>query len=241
MEKSIAIIPARGGSKRIPKKNIKDFCGKPIIAYSIGAALESGVFEEVMVSTDSEEIAEIAKKYGARVPFFRSSQMADDYATTAQVVMEVLEEYKKLGREFDYVFCLYPTAPFTTPELIRDAVKIMDTYKPDEVIAVVEFSYPPQRCYSMDENGFISYKYKEYIDTRSQDLEKLYHDAGQFYIYNVKPFYMRNGRIEDGIMPIILSPMSVQDIDTEEDWLIAEAKYKLWVEKEGKKDGQRDS
>jgi N-acylneuraminate cytidylyltransferase len=150
--------------------------------------------------------------------------------------MEVLKEYKRLGKDFAHAFCLYPTAPFVSPELIRDAEKIMEAYESNEVIAVVEFSYPPQRCYRIDENGLMSYKYKEYIDTRSQDLEKLYHDAGQFYIYNVKSFYMQKGRIEDGIMPMIISPMLAQDIDTEEDWLIAEAKYKLWVKKEGKTD-----
>lgn len=232
MSKSIAIIPARGGSKRIPKKNIKEFCGKPIIAYSIMAAIDSGVFDEVMVSTDSEEIAAISSKYGAKVPFYRSNETSGDYATTAQVVMEVLNQYKKLGRNYEYAFCLYPTAPFLTKDVIIEAEAKMEIKNPDEIIGVVEFSYPPQRCYSLDENGLMSYKHKEYINVRSQDLEKLYHDAGQFYIYNVVSLFKKNGRIEDGIMPIILSPMLVQDIDTEDDWILAEAKYKIWKGKQ---------
>lgn len=230
--KGVAVIPARGGSKRIPKKNIKDFCGKPIIAYSIEAAVKSGIFEEVMVSTDSEEIAQIAQKYGANIPFYRSEKMSDDYATTAQVVMEVLQEYDKRGKHFDYAFCLYPTAPFLTPEVVRESAQLMEEKKPDEIIAVVEFSYPPQRCYSIDEAGKMAYKYKEYVNSRSQDLEKLYHDAGQFYIYRTEAFYRRGGQIVDEIMPMILSPLVVQDIDTEDDWLLAEAKYKLWNTKQ---------
>lgn len=228
MSKSIAIIPARGGSKRIPKKNIKKFCGKPIISYSIEAALESKVFDEVMVSTDSKEIANISKQFGAQIPFYRSSEMADDYATTAQVVMEVLDKYKEMGQEFDYAFCLYPTAPFINANIILEAEHVMEEKQPDEIIGVVKFLYPPQRSYFIEEDGLMAYKYKEYVNTRSQDLEELYHDAGQFYVYRVEAFYNRGGKIEDKIMPMIISPMLVQDIDTEEDWLLAEIKYRLW-------------
>lgn len=229
-KKRIAIITARGGSKRIPKKNIKDFCGKPIIAYSIEAALESGIFTEVMVSTDSEEIACIAKEYGAAVPFMRSAKTAGDYATTSDVILEVLEKYKDKNEIFDYVCCIYPTAPFVTSEKLRCAMKVMEENNPVEVMPVVQFSYPPQRCFIIDENGNMKYKYTEYIKVRSQDLEKQYHDAGQFYIYHTQKYLELKGQISSGIMPIIVNEMEVQDIDNKEDWKIAELKYRLMKE-----------
>ena len=141
----IAIITARGGSKRIPKKNIRNFCGKPIIAYSIEAAIESGLFSEVMVSTDSEEIAETARRFGARVPFLRSRKNADDYATTADALLEVMERYQEMGRTFSYLCCIYPTAPFVTAEKLRDAMRLMEEHHPSLILPVVAFSYPPQR------------------------------------------------------------------------------------------------
>lgn len=226
-KKSLAIITARGGSKRIPRKNIREFCGKPIIAYSIEAALEAGVFDVVMVSTDDKEIAEIAKKYGAEVPFMRSEQTASDFATTADVIKEVLANYKELGKEFEYACCIYPTAPFITPERLKEAMNIMMENNPVEVLPVVAFSFPPQRCCVIDENGYMSYKYKEYKNCRSQDLEKQYHDAGQFYVYNVEKYLECNGNIVEGLMPIIMNELEVQDIDNEEDWKVAEFKYKL--------------
>lgn len=230
-KKAIAIITARGGSKRIPKKNIKSFCGKPIIAYSIEVALESKIFDEVMVSTDSEEIATIAQEYGARVPFYRSEKTADDMATTADVLLEVLAEYKKRGIQFTYMCCLYPTAPFVTGDKLQKALELIETYDTIEVMPVVAFSYPPQRCFVIDENNFMKYKYKQYIRTRSQDLEKQYHDAGQFYFYNVEKYLRINGKIEEDIMPIIVSEMEVQDIDNEDDWKMAELKYKIMSER----------
>lgn len=223
----IAIITARGGSKRIPKKNIKEFCGRPIIAYSIEAALKSGIFEEVMVSTDSKEIAELAKAYGAAVPFMRSEKTADDYATTADVIMEVIERYGESDRYFDTICCIYPTAPFITPDKLKQAMKIMEEKHPVEVMPVVQFSYPPQRCFVIGENMEMRYKYVEYMQSRSQDLEKQYHDAGQFYIFDTKKYMEHQGKISEGIMPIIVSELEVQDIDNEEDWKIAELKYKL--------------
>lgn len=228
MEKeSIAIITARGGSKRIPKKNIKDFCGKPIIAYSIEAALDSGVFDEVMVSTDSEEIAEIAKQYGAKVPFMRSEKTADDFATTADVLLEVLDQYGARGENFSIMSCIYPTAPFVTAERLRQAYEIIQN---DETIPslmpVVPFSYPPQRGYIMD-NGRLQIKQPEYLNTRSQDLETIYHDAGQFYFYRVKEYLQYKGQYTTGVYPLVLSDMEVQDIDNETDWKMAELKYHL--------------
>lgn len=224
--KKIAIITARGGSKRIPKKNIKEFCGIPIIAYSIKTAIDSGIFDEVMVSTDSEKIAEISKKYGAIVPFMRSQDTSGDFATTEDVILEVIDKYKKMGKEFEQVCCIYPTAPFVTVDILREASKIMDEKNPAVVIPVVQFSYPPQRCFIIDNSGYAKFKYPEYVNTRSQDLEKQYHDVGQFYIYNVQKLVESNGEIVDDFMPIIISEMQAQDIDNEEDWKLAELKYK---------------
>lgn len=232
--KRIAIITARGGSKRIPKKNIKEFCGKPIIAYSIETALESGLFDEVMVSTDSEEIADVARKYGANVPFMRSEKTSNDFATTSDVIKEVIEQYKNIGKEFEYIFCIYPTAPFITKERLIEAAELLEKNNPAEVIPVVPFSFPPQRCFVVDENNYMSYKYKEFSQMRSQDLEKWYHDAGQFYVYNTNKYLSLNGIITEDIMPIILSEMEVQDIDNEDDWKIAELKYRILREMENK-------
>ena len=192
---SIAIITARGGSKRIPKKNIKNFCGKPIIAYSIEAALKSKLFDEIMVSTDDLEIAEVAKKYGANVPFMRSEKNSDDYATTADVLCEVLEEYSKLGQQFECICCIYPTAPFiTSKRLIESFLKLKES-KADMLTPVVKFSYPPQRSFILN-NGLLEYKWPQYIRTRSQDLEEFYHDVGQFYFYREVAFLAscRNAR-----------------------------------------------
>ena len=227
MKNTVAVITARGGSKRIPKKNIKEICGKPIIAYAIQAAIASNIFDEVMVSTDSEEIAKIARDYGAVVPFMRSEKNADDYATTEDVIMEVVNQYKERGKAYAYVCCLYPTTPFITSSILKEAVKIMVQENPAVVIPVVQFSYPPQRCFVIDENGYARFKYPEYVKTRSQDLEKQYHDAGQFYIYHVEKLFAHNGIIEDDFKPIILPEMCVQDIDTLDDWKMAEMKYRL--------------
>jgi len=229
--KRIAIITARGGSKRIPKKNIKDFNGKPIIAYAIEEALSSNLFDEVMVSTDSDEIADIGKKYGAKVPFMRSEKTSDDYATTSDVLMEVLDMYKEQGYEFDTMVCIYPTAPFVTAVKLAKAVEILEKEQVTQVMPVVAFSYPPQRGYIIKEKELIM-KNIEYINTRSQDLETIYHDAGQFYCYNVSKFQEKKGIVFNDTIPIIVDELEVQDIDTMKDWKIAEMKYKLMSEKE---------
>ena len=227
---SIAIITARGGSKRIPKKNIRNFCGKPIIAYSIEAAIKAAIFDEVMVSTDSEEIANIAKQYGAKVPFLRSERNADDHATTDDVLLEVLEKYKELGRFFSGLCCLYPTAPFITPEKIRKAYRIFVNNNAAKVICVVPFSFPPQRALIKEnETERIKYIFPEKYECRSQDLERWYHDAGQFYFYRVNDYIANRGKIINDIYPIVLSETEVQDIDNEDDWIIAEMKYKLMI------------
>lgn len=226
-KKCVAIITARGGSKRIPKKNIKDFCGLPIIVYSIKEAIKCEMFDEVMVSTDSQEIADIARKYGAVVPFMRSKKNSGDYATTEDVIIEVIENYKQLGKDYEYACCIYPTAPFITSDKLVEAMDKMKENNPSIVIPVVQFSYPPQRCLIIDDSGYARFKYPQYVTTRSQDLEKEYHDAGQFYIYNVEKLIASNGIIEDDFVPIILPDICVQDIDTLQDWEIAEMKYKI--------------
>ena len=226
---AIAIITARGGSKRIPYKNIKNFYGKPIIAYSIQAALKSGLFEEVMVSTDDKKIAEMATFYGAKVPFYRSAKASDDYATTVDVLREVLNEYQKSGRTFDWMCCLYPTAPFVTAKKLQQAMAMMEAGKADALVPIVQFSYPPQRCFVM-QNNKLAYKYLECVNTRSQDLEPLYHDAGQFYLAKVKTFLKSNSLVTDNTISYLLSEMEAQDIDTLEDWKIAEVKYRIMIE-----------
>lgn len=230
MKKSaIAIITARGGSKRIPRKNIKDFLGKPIIAYSIEAALDSGVFDEVMVSTDDAEIAEIAKKYGAKVPFMRSEKTADDHATTADVLREVVGEYKNRGMEFDNICCIYPTAPFVTAEKLKKALALLKEKDAWMVYPIVPFSFPPQRC-TVIRDGKAYMLHPEHRNTRSQDLEPYYHDCGQFYFYDWDAFEKCNGNIIENVYPIIMPETEVQDIDNMSDWKLAEMKYQQMLE-----------
>lgn len=225
--KSICIIPARGGSKRIPRKNIKDFLGMPVIAYSIKAAIESEVFDEVMVSTDDEEIAEVAKQYGANIPFLRSKETSNDFATTADVINEVLDRYGDLDRKFDVVCCIYATAPFITSERLQQASKMIERRDFDSAFSCVAFSYPVLRGLALDKKGRISMKWPEYRQARSQDLPQLYHDAGQFYFATTEAFRRSNGFWGDNTAPIILSELEVQDLDTPIDWALAEMKFQL--------------
>lgn len=223
---AIAIITARGGSKRIPKKNIKDFCGKPIIAYSIEAALKSNVFDVVMVSTDSEEIAQIAREYGAEVPFLRSAKTSDDFATTEDVIKEVVDEYEKRSMSFDYISCIYPTAPFITAERLNEAMTKLVESGAESINPVVEYSFPPARSTMITEDGKLKFRWPENTYKRSQDLEPWYHDAGQFYIYK-KEAILGKTRLEWDEIPMVLSELEVQDIDNETDWKLAEMKYSL--------------
>lgn len=222
----IAIITARGGSKRIPKKNIREFLGKPILAYSIEAALGSGLFDEVMVSTDSTEIAEIAEKFGAKIPFYRSDATSNDYATTNDVLLEVLDKYERRGIHFDTAVCIYPTAPFVTAAKLRKAVAEFEASDADTLIPVVQFSYPPQRALIIDQ-GSLRFMYPEYLDSRSQDLMPHYHDVGQFYVIRPEAFKANKKLMIGNILPFIVDEREVQDIDNESDWAIAEMKYKL--------------
>lgn len=226
-KKAVAIITARGGSKRIPRKNIRNFCGKPILCYSVEAALASGVFDEVMVSTEDEEIARIAAGAGASVPFLRSAGNAGDYASTDQVILEVLQSYEAQGIRFDRFCCIYPTAPFVTAAKLQRAMELLN--EAESVMPVVPFSYPPQRGLVL-ENGLIRRKYPEYLTARSQDLEKMYHDCGQFYACRTDAFLRENTTDVDDLLPMIMPELEVQDIDTEQDWEIAELKYRKMKE-----------
>jgi pseudaminic acid cytidylyltransferase len=223
---SIAIIPARGGSKRIPGKNKKLFLGKPIITYSIEAALQSSLFDEVMVSTDDPEIAEIAKQLGASVPFLRSSETSNDLATLAEVIQEVLATYNGLNKNFDTVCCVLPTAPFVSSEMLRLAYTKLQDENLEVVFPVVAFSFPIQRALKIKDQ-LVSMLSPKYMNSRSQDLEERYHDDGQFYILNTNAFQKEQKIYLQLAGAIIASPLKVQDIDTETDWKLAEMKYKL--------------
>jgi N-acylneuraminate cytidylyltransferase len=220
---NLAIIPARGGSKRIPRKNIKEFLGKPIIAYSIEAALKSDLFDEVMVSTDDEEIAEIAIKYGAKVPFMRSEENSDDYAPLADVVEEVLSYYKD---QFNYACCILSTSPLIEIKYLKEALNRLKSQDFDSLRPVVKFSYPIQRAMKVSENGNVDWFYPEFMKSRSQDLEEAYHDAGQFYWMKFNKGLKSNKR-----GALVIPQEYVQDIDTEEDWEIAEMKFNLKMKK----------
>ena len=220
----LAIIPARGGSKRIPRKNIKNFHGKPIIAYSIEAALKSGLFDEVMVSTDDEEIKIISLEYGAKVPFLRSENTSNDTATTLEVIREVLESYKKEDRTFDEVCCIYPTAPLMKSSHLTAGLDLLEN-EIASVFPVVPFSFPILRSLKVDEDNFVSMNWPEYSHTRSQDLPAAYHDAGQWYW--LRPELISNSLYSVNSKVIILSEMEVQDIDNESDWKMAEVKWEM--------------
>jgi N-acylneuraminate cytidylyltransferase len=231
--KKLAIIPARGGSKRIPKKNIKPFLGKPIIAYSIESALQSELFDEVMVSTDDVEIAEIAIKYGANVPFLRSTENSSDFSTTYDVIEEVLKTYKKQGEQFEFVFCIYSTAPFASKITFKKAFKSLIKNNFDCVFPVLPYSFPIQRSISINKSdNKIKLKFPEFLHSRSQDMEKSYHDAGQFYCFNANIIIKNKSLWTDNTGVIIINELEGQDIDNEIDWKLAELKFKLLHEKE---------
>lgn len=226
VSKNIAIITARGGSKRIPGKNIKDFCGKPIIAYSIEAAIKSEIFDEVMVSTDDREIAEIAASFGAKTPFFRSEKNSDDYAMTADVLKEVIQCYEKNNKYFEYLCCIFPTAPFVSAEKLKMATKILIDTNVDCVLPVVKYSYPIQRSLKIVNNQAKMVWPENYLK-RSQDFEPIYHDTGQFYCMKTNSLMEQMVLFPKKTWPIIIPETEVQDIDHEEDWKIAEMKYKI--------------
>ncbi|WP_374032735.1 pseudaminic acid cytidylyltransferase [Bdellovibrio bacteriovorus] len=227
MSKALAVIPARGGSKRIPRKNIKDFLGKPVIAYSIQAALDSGLFAEVMVSTDDAEIAEVAKKYGANVPFLRSSENSNDSAGTADVLIEVINSYKNLGKTFSKTCCIYPVAPLISVETLKAAYDLLEVNQLDNSFPVCEFSNSIWRALKMGDRNRVEMIWPENENKRTQDLPPSFHDVGQFYWLDTKKFIDSGEFFTEATGSIVLDELHSQDIDTPMDWKMAEIKYKI--------------
>jgi pseudaminic acid cytidylyltransferase len=224
---NVAIIPARGGSKRIPRKNIREFCGKPMIAWSIEAALASNCFDQVVVSTDDEEIAEVARRYGAEVPFLRPPHLADDYAGTIPVIRHAVEALHEQGRSFDLVCCIYATAPLISVDDLRNGLQRLVDTSADYVFPVSSFPSPIQRAYRITEEGVLQMFHPENFSVRSQDLEPAFHDAGQFY-WGKSTTWRQGLPIQTGnARPIILPRHRVQDLDTPEDWQRAELLFRL--------------
>ena len=224
---TIAIITARGGSKRIPRKNIKEFMRKPMLAYAVEAALGSNIFDEVMVSTDDIEIAEVAKKYGAKVPFMRSEKTANDMAMTYDVLEEVIDEYQKIGRNFDNLACIYPCVPFLKSETLQNAYQIFINSNCDTLVPIVKFSFPIQRAFRIDENNFFQYREPENMLKRSQDLEPMFHDVGMFYFCKINEMKRNKKLIGNKAAYIEMDEMQIQDIDNVSDWKMAEMKYRI--------------
>lgn len=225
----LAIIPARGGSKRIPRKNIRPFCGKPIIGYSIQAAIQSGIFDRVLVSTDDEEIAEVARQYGAEIPFMRPAELANDFAGTTPVIRHAIEQMREQGATFDAVCCIYATAPFVKPSDLLRGVDILQESGAEYAVTVTSFAYPIQRALKILPNGRIAMRQPENYTKRSQDLEEAYHDAGQFYWGKPEAFLRQVPLLCEHTAPILLPRHQVQDIDTLEDWGRAELMYRAWL------------
>lgn len=225
--KKLAIITARGGSKRIPGKNIKPFHGKPLISYSIEAALKSEIFDEIMVSTDSDEISDIAHSFGAKVPFQRSARNSDDYASTMDVLIEVINQYQELGNSFDQMCCLYPTAPFLTAKKIRDSHQLFESGQYHSLVTITEFGFPIQRAFRRLDNQTVQPISAVDFEKRSQDLEPHFHDVGQLYWFDVKKMMQTKNIITEKTVGFFVPPSEAQDIDTLDDWIIAEAKFQV--------------
>ena len=223
---NICIIPARGGSKRIPRKNIREFNGKPIIAYSIEVALECDFIDKVIVSTDDKEISQVAIKYGASVPFVRPRELSDDFTATNPVVMHAVDWMESNGYEIESVCCLYPTAPLISSNSLTSSYKKFIKNKADFCFSATSFPFPIQRAVKVVNDRAIVF-YPEYYESRSQDLEDAFHDAGQFYWGNKQSFMASNFVLNDNVVPYILPRYLVQDIDTLEDWKMAELMYQV--------------
>lgn len=224
---NICVIPARGGSKRIPGKNIKKFCGRPIIAYSIDAAIKSGLFKRIIVSTDSNEISKIANKYGAETPFIRPEKLSDDFTHTHDVIGHAINYFEKNGNNINYVCCIYPTAPFIQINDLIRGLKLIESGKWDLILAATNYSYPIFRSFEYLSNGGLKMIFPEHFNSRSQDLPKIYHDTGQFYW--AKPTTWKNEMkgfsIKNSIVKI--PNFRAHDIDTIEDWQKAEIMFKI--------------
>jgi N-acylneuraminate cytidylyltransferase len=224
---NLCVIPARGGSKRIPRKNIKSFNGKPIIAYSIEAALDSDCFDKVIVSTDNLEIAEVGRAYGAEIPFMRPEELANDYAGTLPVIKHAIEWFEQNQTRLDDVCCIYATAPFVQIETIKAAYQQLQDTAVDYCFTVTSFPFPIQRAVKITENQRLQMFYPEQFNTRSQDLEEAYHDAGQFYWGRAEAFKAQKPLFSEAASPYVLPGYMVQDIDTLEDWTRAEMMYQV--------------
>lgn len=222
----IIVIPARGGSKRIPRKNIKEFCGKPMIAWSIEAALASGCFDQIIVSTDDAEIAEVARQYGAAVPFIRPAELSDDHTGTIPVIRHALEWSNAQGATAEQVCCLYATAPFVSAEDIRQGLLVLGGNDCDYAFSVTSYAFPIQRAIRLNQQGRVEMCTPENFNTRSQDLEEAFHDAGQFYWGRAEAWLQGRTIFSTGSMPVHLPRHRVQDIDTPEDWVRAEWLFK---------------
>lgn len=225
---NVAIIPARGGSKRIPRKNVKPFAGKPIIAYSIEAAQESGLFERIIVSTDDPEIAAVARRYGAEVPFMRPASLSDDYTGTIPVIRYAIEWLLAQGQKLELVCCIYATAPFIDHEDIRRGLSILTTAGSAYAFAVTSYPFPIQRAIRITPQGRVAMFNQEQFNTRSQDLEEAFHDAGQFYWGKVGAWLTEKAIFTADSAPVLLPRYQVQDIDTMEDWQRAELMFRAW-------------
>ena len=227
---NICVIPARGGSKRIPRKNIKEFNGKPIIAYSIESALKSNCFDQVIVSTDDDEIAKIAKKYGAKVPFIRPAELSNDYVGTIPVIKHTIEWLENNTYSVDNICCLYATAPFIQSKTISKAYQQLKETGADYCFSVTSFPFPIQRAIKIVKSDKVNMFYPEHFDTRSQDLEDSYHDAGQFYWGKAQAFMNEISFFTEVSTAHIIPRYLVQDIDTMEDWIRAEAMHRVLQE-----------
>ncbi len=223
----LCVIPARGGSQRIPRKNIKDFLGKPIIAYSIETALKSGCFDKVIVSTDDEEIAEISRQYGAETPFIRPAELSDAFAGTLAVIKHAIEWFEAQGEVIENAFCLYATAPFVQTASLQEAFKQFQTTQADYCFSVTEFATPIQRAFKITPSNHVEMFHPENFTIRSQDLEPAYHDAGQFYWGKPSAFKQQIPVYSNNASPYRLPRYLVQDLDTLEDWKRAELMYQV--------------
>jgi pseudaminic acid cytidylyltransferase len=224
---NICIIPARGGSKRIPRKNVKAFNGKPIIAYSIEAAIESNCFDKVIVSTDDSEISKVAEVFGAEVPFIRPAEISNDLAATNPVITHAVNWIENQGEIIDNICCLYATAPLIQSNSISEAYSQFKKYNADFCFSVTSFPFPIQRAIKISDSGKVNMFHPEHINTRSQDLEEAYHDAGQFYWGTKEAFNSNSPILSDTVIPFILPRHLVQDIDTLEDWITAEIMHEV--------------
>lgn len=222
----IAVIPARGGSKRIPHKNIRDFCGKPIIAYSIKQAINTALFDQVIVSTDDEEIASVARNYGAETPFIRPSNISDDFTGTNAVAKHAIQWLQNQGQDIKYACCLYATAPFVQAKYLREGFEKLIQSNKSFAFSITSFPFPIQRAVRINKRGEVEAIFPENINKRSQDLEDTFHDAGQFYWGTAEAFLQNRVTFSTESVPVVIPRFLVQDIDTEEDWYRAELMFK---------------